>query len=78
MLKDQCISVTELKKNANVYLKSLDKEKIIFVNNKPIAVLMNIDDYEKSLKDHDLFDVTFAPYVSPKEILDTYDKKYGG
>ena len=46
MLKDQCISVTELKKNANTYLKSLDKEKIIFVNNKPIAVLMNIDDYE--------------------------------
>jgi len=47
MLTDQCISVTDLKKNMNSYVKDLRRDKIIFVNNAPVAVLMDVKKYEK-------------------------------
>ena len=53
MLKNQCISVTELRLNTKKHLEDLQKadlkhkEKFIFVNNKPVAVLMDIELYEK-------------------------------
>lgn len=50
MLTDQCISVTDLKKNMNAYVKDLRKDKIIFVNNAPVAVLMDVKKYEKMMK----------------------------
>lgn len=50
MLTDQCISVTDLKKNMNSYVKDLRKDKIIFVNNSPVAVLMDVKKYEKMMR----------------------------
>ena len=49
MLTDQCVSVTDLKKNMNAYVKDLRKDKIIFVNNSPVAVLMDVKKYEKMM-----------------------------
>jgi len=75
MLTQQCISVTDLKKNANAYIQDLWTPKFIFVNNKPKAVLVDIDTYEKT---HEWYvDFVFDPPVSPKEILDAYKKAYG-
>jgi len=72
MIKEQCISITDLRKNATTYLGSLKKPKYIFVNNKPKAVLMDIDEYEK-LNNALLFDTP----TRPKDILDEYKKVYG-
>jgi PHD/YefM family antitoxin component YafN of YafNO toxin-antitoxin module len=47
MTKDQCVSVTDLRTKTKKCLENIEKEpKYIFVNNKPIAVIINIDDYE--------------------------------
>ena len=47
MLKNQCISVTDLRINTKMCLANLDKEpKYIFMNNNPIAVLLDISEYE--------------------------------
>ena len=51
MLTDQCVSVTDLKKNMNAYVKDLRKDKIIFVNNAPVAVLLDIKKYEKMIRE---------------------------
>ena len=50
MLTDQCVSVTDLKKNMNAYVKDLKKDTIIFVNNAPVAVLMDVKKYEKMMQ----------------------------
>lgn len=48
MLKDHCISVTDLRKHTKQCLENLGGfEKYIFVNNKPIAVLLDIDLFEE-------------------------------
>lgn len=48
MLKDQCISVTELRTKTKECLEDLNKEpKYIFINNHPIAVLLDINEYEE-------------------------------
>jgi prevent-host-death family protein len=47
MITDQCVSVTDLKKDMNAIIKNLKREKIIFVNNTPVAVLMDVRKYEK-------------------------------
>ena len=47
MIKDQCVSVTDLRTKTKECLSGIDKApKYIFVNNKPVAVLVNIDEYE--------------------------------
>lgn len=51
MFTDQCVSVTDLKKDMNSMLKNLRKDKIIFVNNTPVAVLMDVRKYEQMIKD---------------------------
>lgn len=49
MLKDQCISVTDLRTKTKECLENLsEKPKYIFLNNQPIAVLLNIDEYEQN------------------------------
>jgi len=49
MLKDQCISVTDLRNKTKQCLDELGKEpKYIFINNKPVAVLMHIVEYENN------------------------------
>ena len=48
MLKDQCISVTDLRTKTKHCLEGVAKEpKYIFVNNKPVAVIINVVEYEK-------------------------------
>jgi hypothetical protein len=71
MIVDQCISITELKRSASSLIKSLKKDgrKIVFVNNKPVAVLADIDNFDLSIEEP--FDFDFGPEgVSPKLILD--------
>ncbi len=49
MLKDQCISVTDLRVETKKCLENLEKEpKYIFINNEPIAVLVDIVEYENN------------------------------
>ena len=57
MLTDQCISVTDLKKNMNAYVKDLKKDKIIFVNNAPVAVLIDIKKYEKIMHEGNFLNI---------------------
>ena len=57
MLTDQCISVTDLKKNMNAYVKNLRKDKIIFVNNAPVAVLIDIKKYEKMIREGNFLNI---------------------
>ena len=66
MITDQCVSVTDLKKDMNAIIKDLRKEKIIFVNNTPIAVLMDVRKYEKLLQEKDLVSITLEPRISRK------------
>ena len=48
MLKDQCISVTELRTKTKKCLENVDKTpKYVFFNNHPIAVLLGIAEYEE-------------------------------
>lgn len=48
MTKNQCISVTTLRTKTKQCLTGLRKDpKYIFVNNAPVAVLVDIDEYEK-------------------------------
>ena len=58
MIKDQCISVTDLRTKTKTCLEGIDKEpKYIFINNKPIAVLINILDYEKLFSKPELIEL---------------------
>lgn len=57
MLTDQCISVTDLKKNMNSYVKDLKRDKIIFVNNTPVAVLMDVKKYEKMMHEGNFLNI---------------------
>ena len=57
MLTDQCVSVTDLKKNMNAYVKDLRKDKIIFVNNAPVAVLIDIKKYEKMIREGNFLNI---------------------
>lgn len=57
MLTDQCVSVTDLKKNMNAYVKDLKRDKIIFVNNSPVAVLMDVKKYEKMMQENNFLNI---------------------
>ncbi len=51
MTKSQCISVTQLRTETKKCLEGVEDEpKYVFVNNQPIAVIINIDDYENLCK----------------------------
>ena len=48
MLKDQCVSVTDLRTKTKDCLQNLEKEpKYVFLNNRPVAVLIDINEYEE-------------------------------
>lgn len=58
MLKDQCISVTRLRTKTKECLEDLGKEpKYIFINNHPIAVLLDIDEYEEHFSKPELIEL---------------------
>lgn len=47
MLSNQCISITDLRTKTKECLENLWKqEKYVFVNNKPVAVLMDLTQFE--------------------------------
>ncbi|MBR4567340.1 type II toxin-antitoxin system prevent-host-death family antitoxin [bacterium] len=66
MITDQCVSVTDLKKDMNAIIKDLKREKIIFVNNTPVAVLMDVRKYEKILSEKDILSITVEPKFPKK------------
>ena len=75
MITEQCISVTELKRDTKDVLSSLkDGPKVIFLNNKPIAVLTDINNSNLSIKEDFEFDFG-KEWIDPKVILDYFDKK---
>lgn len=48
MLKDQCVSITDLRMKTKNCVEGLSKcPKYIFINNKPVAVLIDIEEYEE-------------------------------
>lgn len=47
MLSKQCISITDLRTKTNECLQDLEiAEKYVFINNKPVAVLMDVTKFE--------------------------------
>ncbi len=65
MLKDQVLSVTDLRTKTKQCLHNLaDSPKFIFINNKMVAVLLNVEEYE-SLTMPDLLELPLEE-VSPK------------
>ena len=51
LLKDQCISITDLRTKTKQCLENLgDGEKYVFINNKPKVVIMDIEIFEKIVK----------------------------
>lgn len=69
MITKQCISITDLKRDASKHIKSLKTEwsKVIFINNKPVAILSDIDNFDLHIDEP--FDFKFDVPVDPKEIL---------
>lgn len=58
MFKDQCISVTDLRTKTKECLEDLSKEpKYIFINNHPIAVLVDINQYEAAFSKPQLIEL---------------------
>lgn len=58
MTKNQCISVTTLRTQTKKCLSNLRKDpKYIFVNNAPVAVLVDIDEYEKEFINFDFHEL---------------------
>lgn len=53
---DNFISITDIRKKASFYINNIEKtgNKIIFVNNKPKAVLIDIKMYESLLNKSDI------------------------
>ena len=49
MTKDQCISITDLRRDAKKCFEGLSEVgiKYVFVNNRPKAVIIDIDDFEE-------------------------------
>lgn len=58
MLKQQVISVTDLRKKTKECLEGLhENPKFIFMNNKMVGVLLDVDEYE-TLTKPDLFEIS--------------------
>ena len=73
MFKNQCISVTDLKKNPSKYIKDLGNgSKIIFLNNKPVAVLSSIDNFDLHIDEP--FSFHFDPALDPAVVLQHFGK----
>lgn len=59
MLRDRCISVTDLRTKTKTCLADLGKKpKYIFMNNSPIAVLLAIDEYENTFRRSELIELS--------------------
>jgi len=76
MLYDQCISVTELKKDTKKVFDVLKKEweMLVLVNNKPIAILKDIKNYSMNTKEYFDFDF-WEEWIDADVILDYFKGK---
>ncbi|MDD5213801.1 MAG: type II toxin-antitoxin system Phd/YefM family antitoxin [Candidatus Gracilibacteria bacterium] len=65
---DNFISITDIRKKASFYINNIEKtgNKIIFVNNKPKAVLIDIKMYESLLNKSD---IEFESILGSAEVL---------
>ncbi len=73
MFADQCVSVSDLRKNISHYVKEVKQwPKIIFANNRPIAVLTSIDSY--ALEVNPTFSFDFDPPLDPKDVLSHFGR----
>lgn len=69
MFKDQCISVTDLRTKTKQCLDGVTREpKYIFINNRPIAVLMGLRVYESGFIEPRLFEMS-------EDVVDARTKK---
>lgn len=74
MRTEQCVSVTELSKNTSRIIHRAPQvgAQYIFVNNKPQAVILSMQQYEKFEKDEKVeFGTTLFETLSP-EAQDMY------
>lgn len=76
MLYDQCISVTELKKDTKKVLNLLKKEweMVVLVNNKPVAILKDVKNYSMNTKEYFDFDF-WEEWIDADVILDHFKDK---
>ncbi len=76
MLYDQCISVTELKKDTKKILNLLKKEweMVVLVNNKPVAILKDVKNYSMSTKEYFDFDF-WEEWIDADVVLDYFNKR---
>ena len=53
---DKFVSITDVRRNASFYINNINKnwEKIILVNNKPKAVLIDIKIYEQLIEKNNI------------------------
>lgn len=70
MFTDQCISITNLRNQTKKCLEGLEQEpKYIFINNKPVAVIIDIVVYEKNFAKPQLIE------LKKSEVDETTKKK---
>jgi len=70
-IKEKFVSVSQVRKDISSYIKNLKTswEKIVFVNNKPKAVLLDFDKYEQLLNQKN----NVTPLEWSEEVLWTKD-----
>lgn len=73
-IADKFISITDIRKHASRYINniSVTGEKLIFVNNKPKAVLIDIKTYETFISRND---IAFEGLTGSEEVLGTEEHK---
>lgn len=52
----------------NAYIKDLRRDKIIFVNNAPVAVLMDVKKYEKMMRESNFLNI-WTESTTPKRTI---------
>lgn len=58
MLKDRCVSVTDLRTKTKDCLADLAKNpKYVFINNRPVAVILDVQAYEDNFYETDLVEL---------------------
>ena len=76
MIYDQCISVTELKKDTKKVFETLKKEweMVVLINNKPVAILKDVKNSSLNTKEYFSFDF-WEEGIDADVILDYFKNK---